>query len=247
MSPLSEILVAVLAGLSVYLGQRSPRRLFARRQPWSLPRWLAGRPGCVPLRLRGFAGAGLGVAVAFALPSLLPVNLLLGLGAAAFTVVALGQFESQAHFAERNRLTAQLPGACELLAVCLESGQPLRRAVLVLAEVLDGPLAARLEEVSARVALGGDEADAWLGFAETPGMEDLSKEIVRCLNSGVGLAQVLRLLAVEKRREVFNLREVDARKVGVRSVLPMMVCFLPSFVLLGVVPIIGGIVSQMIP
>jgi pilus assembly protein TadC len=247
MSLLSEVMVAVLAGLSVYLWQRSPSRLFARRQPWSLPRWLAGRPGCVPLRLRGLAGVGLGVAAAFAMSSLLPLNLLLGLGAAVFATVALGRFESHAHLAERQRLTAQLPGACELLAVCLESGQPLRRAVLVLVEVMDEPLAARLGEVSARVALGGDEADAWLGFAETPGMEDLSKEVVRCLNSGVGLAQVLRLLAVEKRREVFNLREVEARKVGVRSVLPMMVCFLPSFVLLGVVPIIGGIVSKMIP
>jgi len=38
---------------------------------------------------------------------------------------------------------------------------------------------------------------------------------------------------------------VRARRVGVRSVLPLMTCFLPSFLLLGVVPIIGGVVGHL--
>jgi pilus assembly protein TadC len=32
--------------------------------------------------------------------------------------------------------------------------------------------------------------------------------------------------------------QVRARAVGVRSVLPMMTCFIPSFMLLGIVPAI---------
>lgn len=32
-----------------------------------------------------------------------------------------------------------------------------------------------------------------------------------------------------------------------RSVLPLMVCFLPSFILLGLGPVVGGIISTVLP
>ena len=34
--------------------------------------------------------------------------------------------------------------------------------------------------------------------------------------------------------------------MGVRTVLPLMVCFLPAFMLVGVVPIVAGVVMGML-
>jgi pilus assembly protein TadC len=161
-------------------------------------------------------------------------------------VCGLGFLESAEQQKRRQRLTGEIPKVCDLLSVCLASGLPLRSAVGVVAQVLDGELAQTLREVSARVELGADEAEAWMSIAPTPGLETFAREIARCTRNGVGLAAVLSALGRDKRAEAFNDLEVEARRVGVKSVMPLMVCFLPAFVLLGIVPIIGGMVAQVL-
>jgi Flp pilus assembly protein TadB len=56
------------------------------------------------------------------------------------------------------------------------------------------------------------------------------------------LRQVLRLLvhADVARQERHGQVEAAARRVGVRSVLPLMTCFIPAFLLLGVVPTVAS-------
>ncbi len=159
----------------------------------------------------------------------------------------LGRLEAGGVLRRRERLVGDLPQACDLLAVCLESGLPLRAAVTELARVLDGPLGTALAEVSATVRLGADEAKAWaeLGVTE-PALAALGREVARTVGSGVQLAATLRSLGAEARRAAHSAALVQARRVGVRSVLPLMLCFLPSFLLLGVVPIIGGVVGQLL-
>jgi pilus assembly protein TadC len=41
--------------------------------------------------------------------------------------------------------------------------------------------------------------------------------------------------------------QVQARAVGVRSVLPLMTCFIPSFMLLGIVPAVVSAVFNALP
>ena len=41
--------------------------------------------------------------------------------------------------------------------------------------------------------------------------------------------------------------QVLARAVGVRSVLPLMMCFIPSFLLLGIVPAVVSAVFNALP
>jgi pilus assembly protein TadC len=112
--------------------------------------------------------------------------------------------------------------------------------------VLEEPLATALTEVSTRVALGADEAGAWSELASSePAIAALGREVARAVGSGVALAGTLRALGAEARRQVVAAAQVRARRVGVASVLPLMTCFLPSFLLLGVVPIIGGVVGHL--
>lgn len=160
--------------------------------------------------------------------------------------VVLGQLRAGGAIRHQARLTADLPQVCDLLAVCLESGLPLRVAAAELAAVLDGPLGVALGEVSATVRLGADEARSWAELAEAePALAGLGREVARTVGSGVALAPTLRSLGREARRQDLAGAQVRARRVGVRSVLPLMTCFLPSFLLLGVVPIIGGVVGHL--
>jgi Flp pilus assembly protein TadB len=167
-------------------------------------------------------------------------------GVAAVSHVLLGRLDAGGAVRRRELLVAQLPHACDLLAVCLESGLPLRMAAAEVARVLDDPLGAALAEVSTTVALGADEAAAWAGLADAESaLGALGREVARTLGSGVALAATLRAVGADARRQAVAVAQVRARRVGVRSVLPLMTCFLPSFLLLGVVPIIGGVVGHL--
>jgi pilus assembly protein TadC len=160
--------------------------------------------------------------------------------------VLLGRLDAGGVVRRRERLVAELPQGCDLLAVCLESGLPLRVAASEVARVLDDPLGAALAEVSTTVALGADEAGAWADLADTePALGTLGREVARTVGSGVALAATLRALGADARRQAVAIAQVRARRVGVASVLPLMTCFLPSFLLLGVVPIVGGIVGHL--
>lgn len=172
-----------------------------------------------------------------------PVALAVGVG----SYVVLGGLLSGDKARRRERLVAELPQACDLLAVCLESGLPLRSAAEVISDALAGPLGECIAEVVAKVRLGVDEAQAWseLGVAE-PALAVLGREVSRTVGSGVALSRTLRSLGVDARRDAAAAAEVRARRVGVRSVLPLMVCFLPAFLLLGVVPIIGGVAQHLL-
>ncbi|MFT4110761.1 type II secretion system F family protein [Propionicimonas sp.] len=162
--------------------------------------------------------------------------------------VVLGRLPDPVAARRRERIGDDLAEACDLLAVCLESGLPLRTATEVVAEAMGGPLGECLGEVVARVRLGADEAAAWaeLGAVE-PSLAALGREVGRTVGTGLGLARSLRALGVDARQELAAAAQVRARRVGVQSVLPLMVCFLPAFLLLGVVPIIGGVVLHLFP
>ena len=168
-------------------------------------------------------------------------------GVGVFSHHLLGRLEGGSVVRRRERLVAELPQACDLLAVCLEAGLPLRLAAAEVARVLDDPLRTVLGEVSATVALGADEAGAWADLADAePALALLGREVARSVGSGIALAATLRALGTDARRQAVAIAQVRARRVGVRSVLPLMICFLPSFLLLGVVPIIGGVIGRVL-
>ena len=234
------LLAALSAALAVWTWGSPVARLRSRDDPSDG----AGSEPRIPQRV--------GLALATGASALL---LTAGLGwwgvpAAAAVAVAsylvLGQLVSGEATKRNTELVAALPQVCDLLAVCLEAGLPLRRAVAVIGEVVEGPMRGVLAQLAARVNLGADEADAWAEVAaQEPTLASLCREVARTLGSGMGLARTMRALGADARREALAAKEVRAKRVGVRSVLPLMVCFLPAFLLLGVVPIIGGVASHL--
>lgn len=143
-------------------------------------------------------------------------------------------------------VAAGLPAACDLLAVVVSSGLPLRSAVHLVAPLVSGRLGAALGELDARVALGADESEAWRNLSGDT-FADLGAEVARAVVQGTGLAEVLRRFAADSRQRVEAATQQRARRVGVRSVLPLMVCYLPAFVLTGIVPVVGGIAAGVLP
>lgn len=246
---LAVALVCVVVAVWGLLPQPRLPTIRATRQPPAWLGWAAGRPDGVGRGFRTLVAipAAVGIAVlgqGFGLPWWLAW--LAGVIGAAAGWVGLGRVEADAHRRRRLRLLADLPAACDLLAVCLAAGLPLRRACRTVAAAMPGPVAEDLGRVDALVAAGTHEPTAWRTLVGSEPWQRLATDLARSVDSGTAVADVLQHHAEQARVASDLAREVRARSAGVRSVLPLMVCFLPAFFLVGVVPLVAGLVLRML-
>jgi pilus assembly protein TadC len=143
------------------------------------------------------------------------------------------------------RTARDLPRAADLLATCLATGLAPPAALRVVADAVGGPVAERL-----RAAAAGWQMGIFPGVPARSGRPDPVDRLVRGLRraaqTGAPLADtVLDLAADERDRARWDALE-GARRAGVQAVGPLAACFLPAFVLLGVLPVVVGIATQVL-
>ncbi|CAN5221466.1 hypothetical protein BH18ACT9_BH18ACT9_13440 [soil metagenome] len=192
------------------------------------------------------AGAAVSIAVAAAM--FLGGGLGLGVGAAAGAGfwVAVGRLESPPVRLRRERLEAELPHAVDLLAACLAGGHPPGNAAEQVAEAVEGPVGEELKTASARLRLGVDPVSVWQEIGHHPQLGPLGRCVSRALDSGASVAEAMTRLAEDLRRDARSRVESRARGVGVKAAVPLGVCMLPAFVLIGVVPLVAGSVGALL-
>jgi Flp pilus assembly protein TadB len=186
------------------------------------------------------------VASAFFLLFGVPVGLALGAAALVVVRVVLGRMEPASVRRRRQRISADLPLAVDLLAACLRAGRPPDEALVVVAPAVAGPLGELLDQVEHRLRLGADPIDAWRQLADEPACASLARAVQRALTSGAALAQTLEHVAADARQERRWTADEQARAVETRAVVPLGLCFLPAFVLIGIVPTIAGSLSSIL-
>jgi Flp pilus assembly protein TadB len=138
---------------------------------------------------------------------------------------------------------ADLPVACDLLAVCLEAGLPVGGALTAVATAVPGPLGPELATVAGLYRLGAAPRRAWSDVS--PGLAVLGRVLVRAGESGSTVVPALRSLASDVRAGERSRADAAARRAGVWVLAPLGACFLPAFLCLGVVPLVLGIAADV--
>ncbi|MDO3683465.1 type II secretion system F family protein [Micromonospora sp. C28ISP2-4] len=239
-----QVLAAVcLGGAASLLVVAGPVVRPARRLRRLAPAPRPDRPAWWPDRVR-LCAALAGIAVAVIVSGVTGVFLGLLCGVAADRL--LRRIEPRAARERRLRETADLPLAADLLAAALRAGAPVDRSVLAVAEALGGPLADRLGRVGRTLRLGGGPGEAWAHLDGVTGAEPVVAAAVRSSNSGAALARALTRLADDLRAERSTAAEAAARRAGVLIVLPLGLCFLPAFILAGLVPVIVAVLGDVL-
>ncbi|KUP96463.1 type II secretion system F family protein [Thermobifida cellulosilytica] len=139
-----------------------------------------------------------------------------------------------------------LPLAVDLLVSGLRAGAHPTDVVAAVARALDGPLGAELDGVARRLRLGVDPAHAWQGVRGPAELAALGRAAARACRTGAPLADLLEAHAADCRRAVRARALELAQRTGVLVVVPLGLCFLPAFVLVGVVPLAAGLLSGLV-
>lgn len=226
------VLVVACASLAVLLWMPAP--------PRSARELAASRP---PLRLLGAAGAGIG-AWLFVGGTVGPVA---GAAGAAGAWWLLSRVEPPGARREREEVERTLPHLVDLLASTLHAGSEPVAGLARVCAALPGPAADRFAPVVEHARWGASAAEAWGSVAHDDQLAPLARAMVRSQASGASVVQVVERLADELEREGLARAEDAARKVGVAAAVPLGVCLLPAFLLLGVVPTVASLLGSVAP
>jgi len=161
-----------------------------------------------------------------------------GLGAA-IVAVALSRSAPRTARRRQAQLERQTPLVADLLASFMSSGATIHAAVSAVARSIDPPMSEVMSTVERSLAVGAP--DPWSELEPSP----LARAMRRSTRSGAPLADVLPSIAEELRRDARVRAEAAARSAGVRAVLPLVVCFLPAFLLIGVVPVVASLAQSL--
>ena len=171
-------------------------------------------------------------------------GLAVGVVAAGVVWVVLGRAETPAQRARRVRVRAELPHVVGLLAAAVRGGLPPADALALVCVALPGPAADSLATLPPRIALGVDPAEAWRVLETDPALAPLGRTLARSARTGEPIADALDRLGAELAARARADAEDAARRVGVRAAVPLGLCLLPAFLLIGIVPVVAGLVSR---
>ena len=146
----------------------------------------------------------------------------------------------------RGTLVLQAPVVADLLGAALASGAPIELALRVTAEATDEPVRSYLHRVVSASDLGADPSVAWSELMDESAMAPIARAVVRSHHSGAPLSDVLDAAASEVRHAHRAEVESRARAAGVRSVAPLALCYLPAYLLVGVVPVVAGFAAGVL-
>lgn len=241
-----RVVAAVLSGLMLALTWPIPSDDRLRVVLGVAPqRGLVMRPGSLPVAHLAAAMAGVGT---LAVVGMHPI------GCVAATAVALGANRLLLILTRRpspqsaGQLLADAPLAFDLMAACIAAGATPDSALRGVADAVDGPLGQLLGSVAHAAALGCPADQAWAPLLSPdmpPPLRDAATGFVRAERSGAALAPALERIAADQRRACRVAAQAAARRAGVLAVGPLGLCFLPAFVLVGVVPLVAGLVSEV--
>jgi tight adherence protein C len=151
--------------------------------------------------------------------------------------------------ARRRRATIErtLPEAMELLVLSVRAGLTPYQAVDQLASFEASAIGDACAEVVRRTQRGQAFADALAALPEQLGTRagGLADVIATSDRHGLPLGPVLDQLSAEIRSTRRQLDQADARTLPVRLSFPLVVCTLPSFVLLAIAPALIAALSSL--
>jgi Flp pilus assembly protein TadB len=165
-----------------------------------------------------------------------------GTAAAVALVVVVTVLVVRRRRRDRARVSpADLALTVDVLGGCLAAGASTPAAVAAAGVGAPADVAATLAAASLALSRGEDPAVAWSAVEKcVPQLAAVARLCSRAATTGAATADELHRIAAALRAAGDVSRRRRLQQASVWLVLPLGLCFLPAFVLVGVVPLIVG-------
>ncbi|PZF79835.1 type II secretion system F family protein [Jiangella anatolica] len=191
----------------------------------------------ISARRRGVAATVAGAAVVWLFGGV--AGTVIGVGIAVAAWYGSGRLEPESRKRDRERVIAMVPLAADLMTVALAAGCPPAVAAESVGAAIGGPLGRALADAAAAASVGVEPGRAWSDLAAEPAVRPLARALTAAMTRGTSPAAVLQRVAADARDSARWAGEARARSLGARAAAPLGLCFLPAFVLVGVVPVVA--------
>ncbi|MCZ9309957.1 type II secretion system F family protein [Corynebacterium uberis] len=144
-------------------------------------------------------------------------------------------------------LSAEISADVDLYAACVEAGLSTATAARVVAGCCRSPrVRAVWATVAALAAIGVPAQRAWEAAAGVPGLEQLAQLVSSSQQSGARVVEGARRIAQSLRQDSADSATARAERAGVLIAMPLTLCFLPAFLILGLAPVIISLAAELL-
>jgi pilus assembly protein TadC len=131
----------------------------------------------------------------------------------------------------------------DLLVVAVEAGAAVPHALRAVGGAAGGHVGDDLARAGASLVLGATWPVAW---SRAPALGVALDGLAAAWTQGSAPGPALRVASAEARRARDRATHEAAGRLGVLLVLPLGLCFLPAFVLIGVVPVLAALADALL-
>jgi tight adherence protein C len=194
--------------------------------------------GLQTLRIAAGAGFGaIGTAVGMFIGTPVAIGLSLVIGVAVGFYVPVIWLDNLVRD-RRTELEASLPNALDVVAISMEAGLGLDRALEQLVRHQEGPLTLVAARALREIELGRPRAEALEEMAESTGVEDfvaLVRSIIHAERTGVPIARTIAAHSAQMRVKRRLQIRTEAARASLKILLPTVGCVFPTLwlILLG--------------
>ena len=151
----------------------------------------------------------------------------------------------------REEIRRNLPGAIDLLEICVSAGLGLDQAWTSVAEEIrrvSPTLADEMELTNLEISLGTSRAVAMRHMAERTGAADISSLVALLVQSerfGASIVDALRTFATTMRETWSQRAEEAAERMAVKMLFPMVMFIFPALLIVLVGPALLGLIEVL--
>lgn len=136
-------------------------------------------------------------------------------------------------------IQADAADTIDQLTICVEAGLGFDAALARVAATTEGPLTDELRHTISDIQAGVPRSQALRALSDRAQVVEIRQLVTALLQAqkhGVPMAETLRIQSAEMRLKRTQRTEEKAAKLTVKMLFPIIVCFLPVFIIISVVP-----------
>ena len=166
-------------------------------------------------------------------------QMLLGLIAAAVLFFLPDYWVVSVRDQRQDRIRSDAADVIDQLSICVEAALGFDAALARVAATTEGPLTDELRHTMSDIRAGVPRAQALRALADRTQIAEIRQLVSALLQAqkhGVPMAETLRIQSAEMRLKRTQATEEKAAKLTVKMIFPIILCFLPVFMIITMVP-----------